>query len=454
MEGELKGGRYLIEQKIKEGGQGIVYRAHDNRLKCNVAVKLVKPEHLDEPQFRQRLAQEARAAANINHPGIARPLDFVDDGRDVFIVFEFVEGVTLRKRLEERKFTTDEILNIGIALADALTAAHEKGFIHRDLKPENIMLTPRQEGKSRVKILDFGLAKKVKSLGTSLVEEAETAAANITTSRELIIGTIGYMSPEQLGDIKAEPLDARTDVYSLGLVLYEMATGTNPFWGDTDLSIMRKILTSEPKPLHDLNPVAPREMNEIIQKCLRKRREDRYRTARELLSALEKLRSETGLDSKGGKLDEPFPGFWIPRRVARALFLFVQFGYLVMYGAAFHNFFPAVERLSLLIHLRNPWLVFGLSTVCGTAVHVYLLAAVAQDYPNSGRLFRKVFPALLVVDSLWAASPLLLLHKLGGWVLMCVAGLAFLPFSQRMLMLASYGPSGGRTSDISAGSGV
>jgi hypothetical protein len=262
------------------------------------------------------------------------------------------------------------------------------------------------------------------------------------------------MSPEQLGDTRSEPLDARTDIYSLGLVLYEMATGTNPFWGDTDLSIFRKILTSEPKPLHDLNPVAPKELNEILQKCLRKRREDRYRTARELLDALENMRSEKHLESTEEKHDEPFPGFWIPRRIAKTLFLFVQFGYLVMYGAAFHNFFPAVERLSFLVHLKNPWLIFGMCTICGTAVHIYLLAAVAQDYPDSGRLFRRIFPALLILDSLWAASPLLLLHKLGGWVLMCVAGLAFLPFAQRMLMLASYGPRGGRTSDVGAGATV
>ncbi len=451
MEGELKGGRYLIEQQIKEGGQGIVFRAHDKRLNCPVAVKAVKPEHLNEPQFRLRLAQEARAAAAINHPGIARPLDFVDDGKGIFIVFEFVEGVTLRQQLEKKRFSVDEVLNVGIALVDALAAAHEKGFIHRDLKPENIMLSPRPDGKSRVKILDFGLAKKVKLVETPAIEGAETGPANITVSRELLIGTVGYMSPEQLGDTKAEPLDARSDIYSVGLVLYEMATGTNPFWGETDLSIIRKILTLEPKPLRELNPVAPPGLDEILQKCLRKERQQRYRTARELLEALENLRRQLVQPVKQEKAQEASISFWIPRRVARALFVFIQLGYLVMYGVAFNNFFPAVERLSFLVHVRNPWLVLTTCTLFGAALHLYLLAAVAQDYPNSGHLFRRMFPALLMADSVWAASPLLLLDKLAGWVFMCIVGLAFLPFGQRTLMLACYGPRGGRTSGVNSG---
>ncbi len=450
MEGELKAGRYLIEQKIKEGGQGIVYRAHDNRLKCSVAVKVIKPEHLNDRQFRLRIAQEARAAAAISHPSIARPLDFVDSDREVFIVYEFVEGVTLRKQLEEKRFTTDEIVDIGVKLADALATAHEKGFIHRDLKPENIMLSPRHEGSSRARILDFGLAKRVRLIETPLGNSAETGPASITTTRELLIGTVGYMSPEQLGDTRKEPLDARTDIYSFGLVLYEMATGTNPFWGDDDLSTITKILTLEPKAVHALNPVAPPELDKVLQKCLRKRREERYQTMRELLGALENVRRKRPPPSEEEKREEPPPAIWIPRRVARALFLFVQLGYLVMYGAAVHNFFPAVERLRLLVDVRNPWLVLGLCTVCGTAVRIYLLSAVAQDYPDSGRLFRGMFPALLIVDSVWAASPLLLLHKLGGWILMCIAGLAFLPFAQRRLMLASYGPRGGRTSEVNA----
>jgi tRNA A-37 threonylcarbamoyl transferase component Bud32 len=448
MEGELKGGRYLIQQKIKEGGQGVVYRAQDNRLKCSVAVKVIKPEHLDEPQFRLRLAQEARAAANINHSGIARPLDFVEDGRDVFIVFEYVEGVTLRRMLQEKRFTIAEILDIGVSLAEALAAAHEKGFIHRDLKPENIMLSACPEGKSGVKILDFGLAKRIQHVRTPIAEEAETAPSNITSSRELLIGTMGYMSPEQLGDTKAEPLDAKTDIFSLGLILYEMATGRNPFWGDTSVSTIRKILTMELTPLAELNPVAPRQLDQVLQKCLRKRREERYQTARQLLSALENIRRERDVAAQQEKPEEPSHMFWIPRRAARALFLFIQFGYLVMYGVAFHLFLAAVERLNLLVHFRNASVVLGLCTVCGTAMHLYLLAAVVQDYPNSGRLFRRMFPVLLALDSVWAASPLLLLHKLGGWALMCVVGLAFLPFGQRLLILGSYGPRGGRSSDV------
>ena len=149
--GQVVAGRYLIEEKIKEGGQGVVYRAHDQRLDCSVALKFIKPQYLNDLQLRQRLAGEARAAAAIQHPGIARSSDYVDNERECFVAYEFVEGITLRDELINRKrFPLDQILKVGVTVADALCKAHKKGVIHRDLKPENIMLSPEKIGRAHV----------------------------------------------------------------------------------------------------------------------------------------------------------------------------------------------------------------------------------------------------------------------------------------------------------------
>lgn len=448
MEGELKAGRYLVEKKIKEGGQGIVYSAYDNRLKCRVALKVIKPQYLHDPQFRARIAQEVLAAAAINHPGIARPLDFVESDQEIFIVYEFVEGVTLRDQLgEKRRFTNEEIVKVGIKVAVALAKAHEQGFAHRDLKPENIMLSPEPDGSFRIRILDFGLAKRMKVINLPpAVSTLETFAGTFTTNQMAILGTKGYWSPEQLPESPKDPVDARTDIFSLGVVLYEMAAGENPFCDEDDIESIKKTLSLEPPPLQERNPEVHSELDGVIRKCLHKRRVERYQSATELLGELERLRDK--ISSRHIIHIPILPPIRISRGWARMLILLIQLGYLVMYGATFHYFFPALQRLRFLFEARNLEIYLGLSTLCGTALHIYLLSAVAWDYPDSGRLFRGMFPAILIVDSIWAMSPLLVLHKLGGWVLMCITGLAFLPFAQRRLMLAVYSPDGGRVSSV------
>jgi predicted Ser/Thr protein kinase len=444
MLGELKAERYEIEKELGRGGMGLVYRARDRRLRRTVALKMVPPEVHHDSDLHRRLAQEARAASAISHPAIAAVYDFVEHGEESFIVYEHVEGVTLRGRLNQHRFTTEEVLEIGMQLADALSAAHDRGIVHRDLKPENIMLTAGPEGPGRVKILDFGLAKLRPPIRSR--EETRTLAeetAGVSSAAGLVVGTVNYMSPEQL---TAEPVDARTDLYALGLVLYEMATGWNPFVGSAPTSTIANILTRDPPPLADRNPVAPPELDRILRKCLRKRKEERFQSARELRVDLSNLRSDLGHPTGRPAISEavtlPATPLPISRGVARALFLFIQMGYLVMYAIALY-LLPAIQRLQS--PLVPPLLVL-LCALCGAAARIYLISAVVFDYPDSGRLFRRMFPGILLLDMAWAASPLLLVHRLGALTLLCVAGLAFLPFSQRTVLFSAYAPGSGRTS--------
>ena len=452
MSTELKSGRYRIEKTLDEGGMGIVHRAFDTHLNCRVALKQIKPEHLHDPQFRRRLALEAHAAAAISHPGVARAQDFVDDGTEVFVVYEFVEGMNLRKRLGEHRFTTLEILDVGIKLADAMAAAHEEGFIHRDLKPENIMLTPRPEGPDRVKILDFGLAKRTGVV--QLPPGATTAGVqggSITGTGMVIIGTIDYMSPEQ---VRMEAADHRADLYALGLILYEMATCTNPFRGGEPTSTIANILTREAPPLSELNPLSPSGLDHVVRKCLRKNRDERYQSAKELLVDLTSLRQEMTQPRPADPTPpEPQPPPPIPRRLALALFTLIQVGYLIMYGLGFYFLPENAHRLPMVIPGRFiPEIVaMTLIMLCGGAtVRLYLLAAVGFDYEDLGRLFRRIFALVLVLDLAWAISPLLLFHKLGYIVLLGAPALAFLPFSQRTLVYIAYRRRGGRSSAAKA----
>ncbi len=444
--GEVLVGRYRIDQLIDAGGMGDVYRAYDQRLKCWVALKRIKPHLLRDPQFRQRVSLEVHASAVINHAGVAKGTDLYDDSDEMmFIIYEFVEGETLHSLLGQRRFTLDQILDIGMEIGSALVAAHAKGFIHRDLKPKNIMLTPQPDGSSHIKVLDFGLAKKVKVYSQAAQSgRGETVFEDLSKSTAMIIGTPDYMSPEQAS---AEPVDARTDIYSLGLTLYEMTAGFNPFasGGDTD-SARRRVLNMEVPPLPHLDSLGPHyaELDRILRTCLRKRPEDRYPSVQELISDLTKLRDIV----KGSVVwnDGPRP---IPRWVFCSLFALIQIGYLAMYAAAFHYLPENAHRLPKFIQdLGVTQFVEGtLVVLCAAAtVRIYLLAAGAFDYEDLGRLFHRFFPLILIIDLAWALSPLLLFLKAGFILIMGVPALALLPFSQRYLITCAYGRRGGRSS--------
>lgn len=449
MPGELKSGRFEREREIGHGGMGLVYRALDTKLGRIVALKMVPPELLHDAQLSRRLAQEVRAASAINHPGVATVFDFVEEEEEKFIVYEYVDGATLRQRMHEHRFTTVEILEIGMQTAEALAAAHERGIIHRDIKPENIMLAHGSGSPGRVKIIDFGLAKLRQPLGTLEGHPTSAQTGPLTTTGTLLVGTVNYMAPEQLA---AEPVDARTDVYAVGLVLYEIAAGINPFVGETATSTIANILTRDAPPLSERNPLAPPELDRVVRKCLRKPKEERYQSAGELrvdLSNLQRaLTQQPGAPSAQATAPTPEPPLTISRGVARALFLLIQLGYLAMYGVAAQHLHTCIQRFQMLFPVMSPPPAFPLLALCGTAVHLYLLAAVGFDYPDSGRLFRPLFPGLLLLDAAWAVTPLFLYKEIGPPSILFVVGLVFLPFCQRTLLFSAYAPRGGRTSGL------
>jgi hypothetical protein len=382
---------------------------------------------------------------------VATVYDFVEHAGENFIVFEYVEGETLRQQLGRRRFSTEEILAVGMQLADALAAAHDRGIVHRDLKPENIKLTAGPERPGRVKVLDFGLAKLRRPVVSVAARATAAETTTASTAAGLLVGTVNYMAPEQL---EGEPADARTDLYAAGLVLYEMATGVNPFHGRTPTSTIANILKLEPPPVVERNPVAPPELDRILRKCLRKLPEERYQSAREFFVDLANLRREVAPGSGRTARVAPGPPATVPlavsRGLVRGLLALIQAGYLFMYALALYKL-DDVERISRPLWPPGVWgPLLAIAAICGSPVRLYILSAVSLDYAELGRKFRWVFPAVLALDEVWAGSPLLFLRQFGGLSLLCAAALAYLPFSQRTLVFSAYAPTGGRTPAIRA----
>ena len=285
---------YLIERLIGVGGMGEVYLARDVQLGRKAALKLL-PERLtaDEAQL-SRFKTEARSASALNHPNILTVYEIVTAGNRRFIATEFIEGVTLRASLADGRMNLRAALEIAVQVASALAAAHEAGVVHRDIKPENIMLRPD----GYAKVLDFGIAKLTEKGPASTDHELATKAA-LQTRLGLVLGTARYMSPEQA---RGQKVDARSDIWSLGVVLYEMVEGIPPFVGETPSDCIAAILTKEPPPVSSVLPDVPPKLEAILQKALRKNKDERYQATRELLADLRSLKGElelAGLASAG-----------------------------------------------------------------------------------------------------------------------------------------------------------
>ena len=313
-------GPYRVIEKIGAGGMGDVYRALDTRLEREVALKLIadsflaaepgagSPSPLGTPHSRvhlshERFLREARAAATLNHPNICAIHDVGEQDGQPYLVMELLRGETLKAYLSRHSLSPSEVITLGQQAASALAAAHARGIVHRDIKPANLFVVESGRDRKQLKILDFGLAKK-QGLEASpdsryFDTKSDTAGATATGMMDLTtpgstVGTAAYMSPEQA---KGDPLDARTDLFSLGSVLYEMATGQAAFGGRSTAEVFAALLMKEPPPVSSVNPAMPSALDPIVAKLLAKDRDQRYRSAEELLADLEAISGSNPLSS-------------------------------------------------------------------------------------------------------------------------------------------------------------
>ncbi len=437
-------GRYTVDSEIGQGGQGIVYRAHDSRLGRMVALKVLRQAASLSSDTKARFRQEARAAAILSHPSIATVSDYAEEDGTPVIVYELVEGTRLDKLIAEGRLDEQKVIRIGSQIAGALAYAHERGILHRDIKPQNIIIT----GEGNAKVLDFGLAKKSRLELVHETDQTVSDSPSLETARGTIVGTVHYMSPEQIG---GERLDGRTDIFSLGVVLYEMVVGSNPFRGDSFASTIGKIMAPDTPVIQSATMPVSFELQEIIRRCLQKRRDDRYPSAKMLADDLDRLQTSPRGQARALPI-APAEVQVIPARLGRVLAILLQIMYLAIYGVALFYLNDLVNSVFTLVreYVAGDWtraraIARGLTTllmvtgIWGVAIRLYLLASLGFNDPETGSQFRKLFPFLFVVDEIWALAPLLLYGRWRpGVMLLCVAMLAYVPMSQRNLIKSAY----------------
>jgi serine/threonine protein kinase len=408
-----------------------VYRARDTRLERDVAIKVLHNAQIVERPALERIYREARLLATLNHPNIASIYGIEEADGLCGLVLEFVEGDSLSERVARGSLSLAMVVEVARQIAAALQAAHAKGIIHRDLKPSNIKTT----ADGSVKIIDFGIAKLLHNL------DSQSSGPDIST-HGLLIGTPPYMSPEQA---RGKPIDARSDIWSFGCVLYELLCGKPAFRGETPTDTIVKIATEEPD--WSSIPKFPEPISigltRIIRKCMQKDPELRYQSVREIAAVLQMIQEghplqENAQPQPNGPRDD---NFVLPGRFAPTVFMLAQLGYMAIYAAAIYYIDEIAHILAtdFQIFERTGWIATMLLAMMGIAVRIYLISAVGWRHPAAGQKFTILFPVLLVLDGISAASPLLLWRHIGlGLAWTGVAMLAYVPFAQRTLMRTIY----------------
>ncbi len=414
--------RYQVLALAGQGGMGVVYRARDLETGEQVALKVLKPDISADEALIERFKNELRLSHRITHKNVCRIYEFNRTPKLSFITMEFVDGESLRDRLSASgQIELKQGLTWALQLCDGLKEAHDQGIVHRDLKPENVMI----DRSSMAKIMDFGIARSLEG-------------RRLTST---LIGTPAYMAPEQAEGLA---VDTRADIYAVGLMLYEMFTGVPAFEADTPVSLALKQVREHPRSPRQVEPLISPRLSETILKCLEKDPQRRFSSIDELKNALvlEAQEAPHPTKDRSNRFTTPvaeLPN--MPRPRVRLLLGLIQIMYLSFYFVALTK----TEDIIIVVGREIPAMLHMvlaavfLTGLVGIAVRLYLLSAVAFDFIRLGENFRAIFLPLLVLDLVWAFSPLLLAHKLGlGLSLALTVTLMYLPFSQRTLVRMGY----------------